>query len=134
MIFARSNQPAHPRAQLLIDIGRKHPQAVLTPLFVARKSSESSRSVEARLILEKLRPSCRELFQQTEEVCTELIRVSALWHEEWHAALQEASCFYFDDGNVPSTKKTLLALHEKILHPETPSEFSFLASYQVSLS
>jgi hypothetical protein len=45
------------------------------------------------------------LLAQTEEVCKELIRVSALWPEEWHATLQEASCLYFDDNNVAATKK-----------------------------
>lgn len=72
---------------------------------MACKSSEPSRAAEAQKILERLRPSCKVLIDETEVMCAELIRVSALWHEEWHAALQDASCFYFDESNVAATKK-----------------------------
>ena len=80
---------------------------MLIPLFVARKSTDMSRSAEAAHILDRLRPFCKELLEQTEIVCDELIRVAALWHEEWYAALQEASCLFFDDNNIPATKKVI---------------------------
>jgi FKBP12-rapamycin complex-associated protein len=78
---------------------------MLIPLIVACKSTVPSQADEAKKLLERLRPGCALLLRQTETVCTELVRVSALWAEEWHATLQDASCVYFDDSDVEGTKQ-----------------------------
>lgn len=93
--------------EVISAVGRAHPQAVLLPLLVARQSADPVRSAAAAELLQGLRPSCPALLAQTEEVCHELNRVSSLWAEDWHTALQEASCFYFDDNNVPAAKEVI---------------------------
>ena len=48
------------------------------------------------------------------QVSSELIRVSILWHEMWHEALEEAVRLYFGDQNVGGMLGGLLRLHERI--------------------
>jgi hypothetical protein len=40
------------------------------------------------------KPCCRL------QLCTELVRCSALWHEIWHNALTEASRLHFEEGDT----------------------------------
>ena len=47
-------------------------------------------------------------------VSEELIRVSILWHEKWHEALEEASRFYFGERNIEGMLKALEPLHEQL--------------------
>ncbi len=59
---------------------------------------------------------------------SELIRVSILWHEMWHEALEEASRLYFGEQNVEGMLGVLLPLHEKIEQEQavTLKEISFV--------
>ena len=45
-------------------------------------------------------------------VSQELIRVSILWQEMWHEGLEEASRYYFGDGNVEGMLMLLEPLHQ----------------------
>ena len=59
-------------------------------------------------------------------VSEELIRVSILWLEQWHEALEDASRLYFGEHNVQGMLAVLEPLHlimEK--GPETLKEISF---------
>jgi len=62
------------------------------------------------------------------QVSSELIRVSILWHEMWHEALEEASRLYFGEQNVEGMLGVLLPLHEKIEQEQavTLKEISFV--------
>ena len=83
--------------QLLVRIGSKHPQAVMYPLIVAKKSSSVSRRGAANHVMDSLRQHSGKLISQAQMVSNELIRMAILWHEMWHEALEEASRLYFGE-------------------------------------
>ena len=57
---------------------------------------------------------------------SELIRVSILWHEMWHAALEDASRLYFELGDVDGMMAALDPLHAALQGgAETMREESF---------
>ena len=57
---------------------------------------------------------------------SELIRVSILWHEMWHAALEDASRLYFELGDVDGMMTALDPLHAVLQGgAETMREESF---------
>ena len=68
------------------------------------------------------------LIYRRTQVSSELIRVSILWHEMWHEALEEASRLYFGEQNVEGMLGVLLPLHEKIEQEQavTLKEISFV--------
>jgi FKBP12-rapamycin complex-associated protein len=95
-LIARINQP-NPRVRqsihnLLADVGRNHPQALVYPLTVAMKSTQNTRrSKSAALIMDSMRAHSAKLVEQADVVSHELIRVAVLWHEQWHEGIEEAS-------------------------------------------
>jgi FKBP12-rapamycin complex-associated protein len=97
-LIARISQP-NPRVRqsvhnLLAELGRVHPQALVYPLTVAMKSNLGRRSRAAAQIMDSLRQHSARLVEQAEMVSHELIRVAVLWHELWHEALEESSRLY----------------------------------------
>jgi FKBP12-rapamycin complex-associated protein len=117
--------------QLLVRVGRKHPQALLYPLLVACKSQSSSRRSAAMAVLDNLRQHSALLVEQAQVVSLELIRVAILWHEAWHEALEEASQLYFGEQNVVGMLRVLAPLHHIIerMGAETLHEISFVQAY-----
>lgn len=77
--------------QLLIDIGKTHPQALVYPLTVATKSSSVIRRSAANKILKSMSEHSNTLVNQALMASEELIRVAILWHEMWHEGLEDAS-------------------------------------------
>ncbi|KAI0836439.1 FAT-domain-containing protein [Hypoxylon sp. FL0890] len=134
-LIARINQPNMRVRQsihnLLADVGRNHPQALVYPLTVAMKSAQSSRrSKSAALIMDSMRAHSAKLVEQAEIVSHELIRVAVLWHELWHEGLEEASRLYFGDHNIEGMFATLGPLHELLERgPETLREISFAQTF-----
>ncbi|KZF22892.1 phosphatidylinositol 3-kinase tor2 [Xylona heveae TC161] len=129
-LIARINQPnARVRQSihnLLAEVGRVHPQALVYPLTVSMKSNLARRSRAAAQIMETLRPHSANLVEQADVVSQELIRVAVLWHELWHEGLEEASRLYFGDHNIEGMLATLAPLHALIdKGPETLREISF---------
>ena len=118
---------------LLIRVARDHPQALIYPLMVAKKSqadSNAGRINPAFTILEKMREHSALLVSQAEMVSEELIRVAILWLEMWHEGLEEASRLYFGENNEKGLFRVLLPLHEMMGPPPTTlSEISFHQSY-----
>ncbi|KAF2167776.1 hypothetical protein M409DRAFT_21926 [Zasmidium cellare ATCC 36951] len=115
---------------LLVDIGRTHPQALVYPLTVSMKSDVPSRSITASMIMEAMRQHSPKLVEQASLVSHELIRIAVLWHEQWHEALEEASRLYFGDHNISGMLATLEPLHETLRKgPETLREISFIQSF-----
>ena len=112
-LIARINQPnARVRQtihQLLAKIGKAHPQALVYPLTVARKSNVARRSQSASQIMDSIRKHSADLVEQAEVVSHELIRVAVLWHELWHEGLEEASRLY-DISPSSQDYKTVLVL------------------------
>lgn len=134
-LIARINQPNTRVRQsihnLLADVGRNHPQALVYPLTVAMKSAQSSRrSKSAALIMDSMRAHSAKLVEQADIVSHELIRVAVLWHEQWHEGLEEASRLYFGDHNIEGMFATLGPLHEQLERgPETLREISFAQTF-----
>ncbi|RKP27125.1 armadillo-type protein [Syncephalis pseudoplumigaleata] len=112
--------------QLLSDIGRQHPQALVYSLTVASKSQSASRKRAALSIMDKMRVHRPVLVEQALLVSQELIRVSILWHEMWHEGLEEASRLYFGNHNIEGMFAVLAPLHAMMERgPETLREISF---------
>lgn len=116
--------------QLLMDIGKSHPQALIYPLTVASKSTQKSRQTAANKVLESMRKHSGNLVQQAVLVSEELIRVAILWHELWHEGLEEASRLYFGEHNAQGMFDTLEPLHKMMERgPQTSKESSFKSAY-----
>ncbi|GFS18339.1 serine/threonine-protein kinase mTOR [Elysia marginata] len=116
--------------QLLVDIGKAHPQALIYPLTVASKSNVALRQAAANKILKTMCERGQTLVTQAMLVSEELIRVAILWHELWHEGLEEASRLYFSDRNVRGMFQTLEPLHAMTERgAQTLKETSFIQAY-----
>lgn len=121
--------------QLLIDIGKQHPQALVYPLTVASKSASLPRKNAAHKILNSMSDHSPTLVQQALMCSEELIRVAILWHEQWHEGLEEASRLYFGEMNVTGMFETLEPLHAMLERgPQTLKETSFYQAYARDLN
>ncbi|KAF2718139.1 TOR1 phosphatidylinositol 3-kinase [Polychaeton citri CBS 116435] len=138
-LIARINQPVKAVREaihnLLIEVGRHHPQALVYPLTVSMKSEAANRSRAAGSIMNAMRQHSPKLVEQAGLVSHELIRIAVLWHEQWHEGLEEASRLYFGDHNVQGMLAVLEPLHEMLRKgPETLREISFIQSFGRDLS
>lgn len=121
--------------QLLIDIGKSHPQALVYPLTVASKSASLQRKKAANKILGSMCDHTPNLVNQSVMCSDELIRVAILWHEQWHEGLEEASRLYFGERNINGMFATLEPLHAMLRNgPQTLKETSFTQAYGRDLS
>ncbi|KAI1164449.1 TOR kinase [Nemania serpens] len=134
-LIARINQP-NPRVRqsihnLLADVGRNHPQALVYPLTVAMKSPQNTRrSKSAALIMDSMRAHSATLVDHADIVSHELIRVAVLWHEQWHEAIEDASRLWFSDHNAEGMFAALNPMHELLDRgPETLREISFAQTF-----
>jgi FKBP12-rapamycin complex-associated protein len=133
-LLARINQP-NPTVrqsihQLLTEVGKAHPQALVFPLTVSMKSDVSRRQRSAKELMEVMREHSPKLVEQADLVSNELIRIAVLWHEQWHEGLEEASRLYFGDHNIDGMFATLAPLHAMLdKGPETLREISFIQSF-----
>eukprot|EP00127_Corallochytrium_limacisporum_P000173 Clim_evm34s6 gene=Clim_evmTU34s6 len=117
-------------SELLVDIGKEHPQALIYPLTVASKSQSVPRREAASTILENMRQHSKDLVDQALLVSQELIRVAILWQELWHEGLEEASKMYFVDQNVEGMFAIVEPLHQMMERgPETMREINFIQAY-----
>ncbi|KAF9295116.1 phosphatidylinositol kinase- protein kinase tor1, partial [Mortierella antarctica] len=113
--------------QLLADLGKAHPQALVYSLTVASKSPSVFRKKAALAIMDKMRMHSPVLVDQALLVSQELIRVAILWHEMWEEGLDEARTHYFSGGrNIDDMLAQLEPLHQMVQKPpETHHEVSF---------
>ena len=128
-LIARIDTPRHLVGklihQLLTDIGKHHPQALIYPLTVSSKSSSTGHTAAAK-ILKNMCEHSQTLVQQAVMVSEELIRVAILWHEMWHEGLEDASRLYFGERNVQGMFNVLEPLHARFERgPQTLQETSF---------
>ncbi|KAF9240696.1 phosphatidylinositol 3-kinase [Melanogaster broomeanus] len=115
---------------LLTEVGKHHPQALIYPLTVASKSSSVSRKNAALHIMERMREHSPVIVEQALVVSHELIRVAILWHEMWHEGLEEASRLFFNDMNPEGMIATLEPLHDLLeAGPTTARETSFAQAF-----
>eukprot|EP00055_Hartaetosiga_balthica_P013374 m.68538 g.68538 ORF g.68538 m.68538 type:complete len:2576 (-) comp8246_c0_seq1:359-8086(-) len=109
----------------LIEIGKEHPHALITPLIVALKS-KGTRSMIAKNVLDKLSVYHPHIVMEVTLVTDELIRVSGLWQELWHSALTNASKAYFDEDDPVTMVNILKTIHKQTATPTTPREIAFI--------
>eukprot|EP01117_Protostelium_nocturnum_P014316 TRINITY_DN5444_c0_g1_i3.p1 TRINITY_DN5444_c0_g1~~TRINITY_DN5444_c0_g1_i3.p1 ORF type:complete len:2209 (+),score=787.54 TRINITY_DN5444_c0_g1_i3:161-6787(+) len=133
-IIARIHSPIIPVRRLINDlltqIGKVHPQALVYPLQVASKSNSSARVSGALAVIEKIKKHSATLVEQAQLVSNELVRTSILWHEMWHEGIEEASRTCFAEKNTDAMLATLKPLHEMLERgPETLREISFQQAY-----
>ncbi|KAH7890784.1 phosphatidylinositol 3-kinase [Phlebopus sp. FC_14] len=115
---------------LLTEVGKHHPQALIYPLTVASKSSSNLRKNAALNIMDRMREHSPIIVEQAQIVSHELIRVAILWHEMWHEGLEEASRLFFNDKNPEGMIATLEPLHEILeAGPTTARETSFAQAF-----
>ncbi|KAG0356937.1 phosphatidylinositol kinase- protein kinase tor1 [Podila minutissima] len=101
--------------QLLADLGKAHPQALVYSLTVASKSPSVFRKKAALAIMDKMRMHSPVLVDQALLVSQELIRVAILWHEMWEEGLDEARTHYFSGGrNIDDMLAQLEPLHQMV--------------------
>ncbi|KAJ7189156.1 phosphatidylinositol 3-kinase [Mycena filopes] len=111
---------------LLTDVGKSHPQALIYPLTVGSKSPSESRKNAALAIMDRMRDQFSTIVEQARVVSRELIRVAILWHELWHEGLEEASRLYYTVRNPTAMLAVLEPLHEMLeAGPQTVRETSF---------
>ncbi|EIN09563.1 FAT-domain-containing protein [Punctularia strigosozonata HHB-11173 SS5] len=111
---------------LLVEVGKHHPQALVYPLTVASKSSSAARRDAALGIMERMREHSATIVEQALLVSQELIRVAILWHELWFEGLEEASRLYFTEKNPDAMIACLEPLHDLLeAGPTTARETSF---------
>jgi serine/threonine-protein kinase mTOR len=115
---------------LLTEVGKHHPQALIYPLTVASKSTSASRVSAAVAIMDRMREHSATMVEQVPYfpchltlahfsrqalvVSQELIRVAILWHELWHEGLEEASRLYFTEKNPEGMIAALEPLHDML--------------------
>ncbi|KAF9454266.1 phosphatidylinositol 3-kinase [Macrolepiota fuliginosa MF-IS2] len=115
---------------LLTDVGKNHPQALIYALTVASKSSSVARKRAATDIMDRMREHSPIMVTQALLVSQELIRVAILWHELWHEGLEEASRLYFTEKNPDGMIAALEPLHEQLEKgPQTARETSFAQAF-----
>ncbi|EPX72448.1 phosphatidylinositol kinase Tor1 [Schizosaccharomyces octosporus yFS286] len=120
--------------QLLSDIGRVHPQALVYSLTVSSKSTNIQQKHSAKSIMDNMLSHSDTLVRQALLVSHELIRVAILWHELWYEGLEEASQAYFTEHNTSLMIEIITPLHEILEKgPSTLSEVSFAQSFGYDL-
>ena len=121
--------------ELLCNVGKAHPQALVYPLTVASKSTNPVRRQAANEVIEHMKQHSPLLVEQSLLVSNELIRVAIVWHEMWHEGLEEASRVYFGDNNVDAMFALLSPLHEMLeAGAKTLQEVQFAQAFGADLA
>ncbi|VDO74595.1 unnamed protein product [Heligmosomoides polygyrus] len=112
--------------QVIMEISKMKPQALVYALTVAAKSSNVDRQKNAQEMLAVMAEMHPKLVEEASMVSEELVRCAILWHEQWHDALDEASRQYFQEKNTAAMMETLEPVHKMIEKgPTTLKEQSF---------
>ncbi|KAJ2722721.1 phosphatidylinositol kinase- protein kinase tor1 [Coemansia sp. Benny D115] len=120
--------------QLLVEIGKYHPHAVLFSLYVVARGNHKERSCIAKEILKRLHDISPQIVEETEVVSRELIRITLIFPEMWSAGLAQASAAYFEDNNIKEMMDILRPLHIRAENPETLREYHFVQMFRVEIS
>ncbi|KAJ2062155.1 phosphatidylinositol kinase- protein kinase tor1 [Coemansia sp. S146] len=120
--------------QLLVEMGKSHPHAILFSLYVAARSDHSKRSQVAKDVLAKLHNLLPEVVEETEVVSRELIRVTLLFPEMWEEALGKAYDAHFRQNDPEEMVRILRPLHERARNPVTLREYHFVQMFGTELA
>ncbi|KAJ2752764.1 phosphatidylinositol kinase- protein kinase tor1, partial [Coemansia nantahalensis] len=128
-IHIRSESTRRLIQQLLVEVGKAHPQAILFSLYVTARSDNAERSHAAKEVLAQLHDPHAELVEETEVVSRELIRITLLLPEMWQEALRTASSHYYVLRDVMEMMHVLRQMHKRTHNPETLREFHFVQMF-----
>ncbi|PIA14095.1 hypothetical protein COEREDRAFT_99151 [Coemansia reversa NRRL 1564] len=120
--------------QLLVEVGKFHPHAILFSLYVAARSDHPKRSLAAREVLAKLHDLHAVLVEETEVVSRELIRITLLLPEMWTEALGNAYFVCVVNRNPDEMMRYVRPLHKRTRNPETLREYHFAQKYGSNLA
>jgi len=116
--------------QILAEIGRAHPQAIIYSLTVASAYPSAPRKRAALQILDRMREHSALLVDQAEMVGQELKRVAVLWPEQWHEALEEGSRLHYAENRIDAMFAVLEEKHQMMDQgAETMREVHFTQTY-----
>ncbi|KAJ2369960.1 phosphatidylinositol kinase- protein kinase tor1 [Coemansia sp. RSA 2607] len=110
---------------ILTEIGKFHPNAIMFSLYVAARSDHPDRIKLSKEVLASLHELTPELVEETEVVSRELIRVTLLFPEMWHDALDYTSKLYYNFDNADEMLRILPPLYDRLRNPETLREIHF---------
>ncbi|KAJ2352606.1 phosphatidylinositol kinase- protein kinase tor1 [Coemansia sp. RSA 2673] len=120
--------------QLLAELGKVHPHAILFSLYVAERSDNLDRSKAAGEVLADLYILYPKLVNETGVVSQDLIRMSMLPCEMWHETLSDLeSCLYLPT-NLEEVIKTLRGLHSQMRNPQSLPELRFVHRFGKELA
>ena len=113
---------------ILIKIGKAHPQAVIYSFIAMKLSSSKKRKSAATQLLYSIcknNPLINDLVKECEMFINEINKCAMLLHEDWFETLENTSKLYFTK-DYQGMSKYLIKLHEKAkLKPETMYEVHF---------
>ena len=119
---------------LLIRIGKHHPQALVYPLTVANNDKSMGRRSAARKILKEIEKHSKSLIDQALLLAEELNRTAIILKEQWCDGIDRANQYYIQVQNVEQAIKTLDELHDLMMKKlETLSEISFHQSFRLEI-
>ena len=84
---------------LLVQLSKAHPQALVYPLTRSTRSATVSRQKAAQEVLNNT-----VLVKEADLVSSEMIRVAVLWTEKWMRGIEEASCQYYEMKNIKKVR------------------------------
>ena len=113
---------------LLVQLTKAHPQALVYPLTRSTRSETQSRQRAALEVLSHLRRDNSVLVNEADLVSSELIRVAVLWTEKWRRGIEEASTQYYEFRNI---HKMLLIFDDLYRTIGVPSEVAFFDGFDV---
>lgn len=124
---------------LLIDIGKNHPQSLIYPIAVAANNAVESMTNNQVSNIQKVISSLEEhsstLVSQALLVSHEFIRLSVCWHELTLRILEEIFFAFNYDKSIPKILTAIDKLDRALIskEPETIKESLFKQCYQKSL-
>ena len=89
---------------LLVQLSKTHPQALVYPLTRSARSAATLRQKAAQEVLSHLRRDNTVLVKEADLVSSELIRVAVLLTEKWVRGIEEASCQYYEMKNIKKVR------------------------------
>eukprot|EP00744_Colponema_vietnamica_P008408 GILI01011995.1.p1 GENE.GILI01011995.1~~GILI01011995.1.p1 ORF type:complete len:1399 (-),score=271.26 GILI01011995.1:57-3929(-) len=117
-------------ADILALVAKENPHPILAPLIVCASAHERRRREHAELIMARIASTNPTLVSENRSVCSELIRISMVLHEQWHDALESSAKAYFGEGNTEENIEILTKAHEWMERPpESIAEVDFHQKY-----
>ncbi|KAJ2511553.1 phosphatidylinositol kinase- protein kinase tor1, partial [Coemansia sp. RSA 1939] len=114
--------------QVLVKIGRAHPQSILFSLYVTARSDHQERNRAAKDVLAKLHSAYPELVEEAEVVSRELIQAASLMPEMWYYAISKANDEYLQYKDMPHAVSLLKPMHDRMKNLKTANERKFAQS------